>query len=291
MLGSVGGPKHSTSICGMDVTFNSIVVLQSLREEDRQTGREMQSVINTALLSKGQDGFAQLYNLTSKNELVFMLLSMKQQAIDDGLKPLIHFEIHGDENGFEMSNRDLVSWFDIKEIIRDINIATRNNLFISLATCYGGYFLQIFDINKPCPFFGYIGMKEIAYELDLEFSFTAFFQTLLTGGTFLEAIAAMKREVPSNAHNLSYINCNQFYNWIIQENAKMMADEAYKRRWLNLMYLDAKARFPHLKDETIYLTLNNGLNNGIYDKYFAECKKIFFHETLNHPSTTLTVRR
>jgi len=260
--------------------FNCIVILQSLGDGDRKTGDEIRAIINTALISKGQDQYAQLYNLQSKTDLILMLLSMKKQAKEEGLKPFIHFEIHGSEQGFDMVNGDKVYWTDIKELVREINIATGNNLFVSLATCYGAYFLRMYDYCDPCPFFGYIGMNEQAGELDLEFSYTTFFQTVLSGADIVEGIKAMKREVPSIADKLSYINCFQFYSWMLKENAKMMGDDTAKRNWINKLFVEVKTHYPQLNSEKVYEFISQRINEGAYDNHFANCQKVFLHNQL-----------
>ena len=84
------------------------------------------------------------------------------------------------------------SHFIKKEALRNLNIKSKNNLFISLATCYGGHLLKIYKPWETCPFFGYIGPSELVYNLDLEASYSAFFETLLTENDFSKAIEKLQ---------------------------------------------------------------------------------------------------
>jgi hypothetical protein len=257
------------------ININSVIIIQSLQHDERKTGDEIVRVVNYGCLRRGYDKFGYLQDIHIKEEFIGFLVNVKEQ-VSDGLRPIIHFEIHGCQEGFILSSGELVKWEEIADIVRDINIETANNLFVSLATCFGSYFLSIFDFTRPCPFYGYIGPVTEIGELHLEYSFSAFYEKLFDG-TIEDAIVSLQKSVPETARLFVFINCYQYYDRLYARHKEIMSDTIQRQQRIDRTI---KKYFPFT---TLTLTdfkalIENNSSPNIIDEQFAKWKKIFLHQ-------------
>lgn len=88
--------------------------------------------------------------------------------------------MHGDgnKNGLRLASGDLVSWEELYADLVRINVAIKNELFITMAVCYGNYLLCTAQINRPTAFRGMIGSFEEIYEYDLVIRYEEFYKEL-----------------------------------------------------------------------------------------------------------------
>jgi len=113
--------------------------------------------------------------------------------------PYLHIECHGSPNGLTFANKEKMDWDEFGNLLTEINIASRNNLFVSMAACYGGYLtLQgIKYLSKPtdqrAPVCGFIGpQSEISYDL-IERGFNKYFDCLLETFDFSQALKLLNK--------------------------------------------------------------------------------------------------
>lgn len=260
-----------------DVYFNRIFILQSLPSDERRTGDEIELKIKY-LSYRGAPISVELSDIFTPDDL-FQTLDKIKGLVSTGILPFIHFEIHGSKQGLVLSNNELVEWHKLKGILLDLNKKTKNNLFISLATCHGGHLLKIYKPWEPCPFYGYIGPTEEVYNLDLEASFSSFFETLLTENNFARAIEQLQLTVDGNSSKYAFLNCYGYFDRLI----KLYKEENNNPRIRNDRVKDIikkyKIRYPgrrltnkEIKREADRLVLTNA-----EDEEFERMRKIFLH--------------
>lgn len=148
----------------------------------------------------------ELINVDSEQHFFEILEEIHHVASTRPIVPYIHFELHGCKEGFELSG-NVVQWESLKGPLVKINKITKNNLFISVASCYGAYLFRILSLREPCPFFGYIGPEDTIFPMELEINFTAFFETLLQEESFDKAIGSLNS-------TLSQMNSDQKYSFL-----------------------------------------------------------------------------
>jgi len=125
--------------------FNCAIVIQSLPENERQTGKELYNDIikrscdRIGLLSR-------LFDVSSRSDIYSCFKAILEASGSKKFFPLIHFEMHGNKMGFQMKSGEMISWSEIGDLCRAINIAIQNQLIVSLATCHGAHFIKGIDI-------------------------------------------------------------------------------------------------------------------------------------------------
>jgi hypothetical protein len=65
---------------------------------------------------------------------------------------MLHIECHGDADGIQLTDGSLMPWSRLKPLLVNINLASRMNLFLVMACCYGGYFAAECRYSEPVPF-------------------------------------------------------------------------------------------------------------------------------------------
>lgn len=133
-----------------NIYFNLIIVIQSLNE--RATGLELYDDILKRFTWKDPSLQAEIHNVHSREELMDLLGELENRCKSRSTFPLIHFETHGTKDGILLTSGEEVQWKEIGAALGRINSYTGNNLFISVAACYGGYIQFLVDVSKPCPF-------------------------------------------------------------------------------------------------------------------------------------------
>ncbi len=111
------------------------------------------------------------------------------------IKPIIHIEAHGSSEGLTMESGEMVSWTDVTYLIREINILTKNNLMLVLASCYGISIDAQLNILLRAPFWVAVApLREVGSSV-IEVGFTDFYEKITNKETdnFEEAILALNQ--------------------------------------------------------------------------------------------------
>ena len=167
--------------------INGVCVLESLRPGDKKTGTELARWLKLRGLQLGIH--VEHIPLTSKKSLVKHLNAIANNA-KAGLVPVLHFELHGSEQGVKVG-QDMVSWESLLNLLRIVNAACGHNLLVSFAACKAFYIYPEIDIQKPAPFFGVVGCLNTVSTANVEVGFQAFFEELFASYEVHSALAAL----------------------------------------------------------------------------------------------------
>lgn len=191
-----------------------IVVIESLGENDRKTGKELyDDVIRRNIDYKQQKALKmshKLFEAPTKQDFINILTEITQvsDSFSDGI--LIHLETHGASNktGLILADGQLISWSELTDIFREINIATNNNLYVTMATCLGRYMYKAAPTTQKAPYSGYISAsKEVSPNEILE-NFSLLFETLIESGNLIYSYQVMEKQ----GSNFYYKDCEATFN-------------------------------------------------------------------------------
>jgi hypothetical protein len=174
--------------------FYRIHILQSLREGDMNTGlhlfRSLQSRSDT-------EGHVEFTRIAGTAELLGALSSIRHNLQETGQIPLIHLEVHGKREGFELSSGDFLDWSQLKEILTEINVDCKSNLFIAVSACQGENLVRMVRLTDPAPFWGCLGPREESVQAGaLLDTFTTFYANLLDVSDVRQALEACGGGLP-----------------------------------------------------------------------------------------------
>lgn len=92
-----------------EITKYTIVIIQSLKDDDLKTGEMLYNKLSATLPMKYSDTSVKFYNVKEKQELV-MAFHKIYNEIEDGELVTLQIETHGCEEGIELTSAELVTW-------------------------------------------------------------------------------------------------------------------------------------------------------------------------------------
>ncbi len=211
------------------IYFSKIIVIQSLSEDERQTGTELHDDIISRRAWFDSSLTTKLFDVSTASDLETLLNTIILETSNNEYLPFIHFETHGSKDGIALKSGEIFPFSKLIICLREINLKSDNNLFISIGACWGGYIQFQTDISKPCPFRGFIGPMNLLFPSDIVVSFTAFFDELLLTNDFDKAINRL------NLHNLAEIEFHHFaseafYDIVLSNHRKQIEQDPLIRR-------------------------------------------------------------
>ncbi|MGL1959282.1 MAG: hypothetical protein OCD00_18465 [Colwellia sp.] len=173
-------------------TFHKISIVESLGDE-KKTGRLLADDLAILEIKYGRSIPIEFVEISHKQDLISHLEDLIKDAQSSGLTPLLHIETHGsdDKSGLILSSGDYVSWAELEPLFRKLNIATKCNLMVVMAACFGAYANTTISILDRAPFWGVIGPVDGIYPEHLLRSLTRFYTSLYSGENSKKLLASL----------------------------------------------------------------------------------------------------
>lgn len=212
--------------------FNKIYVIESLRNGDAKTGQQLfNDTIKRRQEQKGLNNSFELITPTTKEEFFTALEHIKNEVIYKLVNPIIHLELHGSKDGLQLNNGEIITWNELQFRLIELNGISVCNLFVTLATCYGGYIYTVIRPNLRTPFWGFVGPFETVYEDEVLLNFTAFYDEFLQSLDFNAAVNALNNANPNNKSKFRFQNTEYVFNVAYQNyEAKYLTPEIVEQR-------------------------------------------------------------
>lgn len=200
--------------------FNQIIIIESLNPNERKTGKELYNDIVSRIPYKIQILKTAFHHVGSKEEFLHVFTELDRSTANNDC-PFLHFEIHGSKEGFYLHSGALITWTEVTHELRKLNIKTRNNLMVSLATCYGAWIYSSILPSQRAPFWGFIGQWDKILNSDSLVSFTQFFEYVMNCKD-IQQIDLLKAVTALNAFNtgspFSLIVAEEVFNRVLDEH-------------------------------------------------------------------------
>lgn len=250
-----------------ELDFNTVVVIESLRSDEVKTGKNLyEDIIKRRCDLKKINCY--FFEAKDFKSFVASLGTIVLMCESDILYPFLHFEIHGNKQGLELMDGTVIPWETLQDFCREINVLTNNQLIVSLATCSGAYFSSNIDLNKPSPFWGFVGPESSITSDNLVDDFTNFFDTLLTTFNINFAIESLH----SNFSKYVYYSAQELFEKYIEANIQVYSKED-KRDKLKFL-LDNGS---NLNKEEFKKNIDLRINSFDRIKFMSELKNKFLH--------------
>jgi len=167
-----------------------IVVIQSLRPGDLPTGRLLHGEIESAAKPYGNRLQVHYKTVRSADELEFLLNELEAYVTLTGRAPCLHIDCHGDANGIQLTDGSYMPWSRLKPLLANINLASKMNLLLVLACCFGGFFAAECRYLEPVPFAYIVGPGKKIFENQLYALTGGFYSELFRSWDVTKALTA-----------------------------------------------------------------------------------------------------
>lgn len=218
-------------------SFNKVYVIESLFSTETKTGENLYNDLLRWKAAKPDILESELIQVNNRMEFFNCIEEIKSQIINDNKFPFIHLEIHGSSNkdGLVLNSRQLITWLELANRFREINILTKHNLVVSLATCYGAYIYSETRLVDKAPFWGFVAPWDEVDSVDIEGSFNSFFDTLLTTFDFNESIKKLN-ESNTLPYRYHFYNAEEVFDRVYDKyEIESYSQENYQKRVFELM--------------------------------------------------------
>lgn len=126
----------------------------------------------------------------------FQLLEGIFYEIDKGLRPIIHFDMHGSqERGLEIGKTgEFIDWESVIDSLRILNIKLNNELVVLMTACHGLHAILPISFEKVAPFLCLIAPEQEIKIGHIEDRVPEFYRELFSSGSLAHACQKLGNE-------------------------------------------------------------------------------------------------
>lgn len=194
-----------------------IYIIESPRDTDLLDGRTEGRALVSALELADIQCYYSL--VTTANSLEIALNQRLFQAIAETDKfPILHFSMHGDNRGIELTNENFVQWHQLFRFIAPIQKFLGEfslDLLVCMSSCYGSFAREMATVKKGnIPFKYLVGNSDSVPWNDAAVAYITFYHLLFKGLNNLDECRKVMMEASGNnlfeLHDGEQINLNWF---------------------------------------------------------------------------------
>lgn len=229
--------------------FNRIYIIESLPVNEKQTGTELYKDLIRWKVQKYPELKSDIFHPDDKKDWVRMIDKIRNECAVGSVVPVLHFEMHGNSNlnGLVLKSGESVDWEELYHELVEINILTKNNLFITMAVCHGAYFKIAMHIDRPVPFYGLIGSFEEIYLCDFPIRYNDFYEEFLSSLNLNVAYKKLIEANPSMSTEYRFISAEETFQRVYKDYINNnCTEEALKERALQNMPL---SKYPSRREK------------------------------------------
>lgn len=152
-----------------------LVILESIRSEEKQTGYELHASTVTYKKFAEENLNSSYHDVADRQELLSLLEKLVDIAVHENHFFILHFEVHGYDGGFQLKNGDQIEWRELLPLFQKLNVHYADMLMIILAVCKGASLLQFLDPTERSPFRALVSSARKMVEPDIVNGFEAFY--------------------------------------------------------------------------------------------------------------------
>jgi hypothetical protein len=174
-------------------------IIESLPEGHLRTGNAIREHLEDIFNAKGMDVPVTYRVVSTTAEFMGCLDELLQLSRTSPQGVMLDIETHGldDFSGLQLRDGSNVSWGDLKPILQAINMATRFNLFLVMAACFGAFFGQTARLEEVSVVSAYVGPTETVATGALLDGHKTLFSALFEGLDISDALTAIRQQWPA----------------------------------------------------------------------------------------------
>jgi hypothetical protein len=111
-----------------------------------------------------------------------------------GFIPLLHISAHGDREGIQLSDGEVIQWQSLREHLRPVNQAVGGSLIVCMSSCEGymGVRMAMFPEDTDLPYYALIGCGSKPTWAETAVAFATLYHQLNRGEHISVAVDAMR---------------------------------------------------------------------------------------------------
>ncbi|MDD3999048.1 MAG: hypothetical protein PHR98_03035 [Candidatus Shapirobacteria bacterium] len=114
------------------------------------------------------------------------------------ISPIIHISAHGFKGGIQLTNKEIVSWNDLRKFLIPVNKVLGGGLLLSMSTCNGSSGCIMAMKDEEFPFFGVVGNQQTPTWSETNIAYATFYHLFSKGYEIDDAVRAMNTASGNN---------------------------------------------------------------------------------------------
>jgi hypothetical protein len=178
--------------------MSSLHIIESVGETDGEPGH----VLRDRLLAKGTlfSGLPiHVHSVFGAQDLQLVSNQIFDGEASKGLAPVLHFEVHGNEEEFCLRDDTRIPWSEFGNELARFNVATRFNLLVVFSCCHGFQQIKAIDAFRICPITALVGCVGTISTPELLDGFELFYCALVSERNITNAVEKMQAGLKSGS--------------------------------------------------------------------------------------------
>ena len=174
----------------VDYGADTVEIIDSIPPGEAQTARRLHDHIRDLQYDSAvMQGRVTRHSVSNGADLNELLSRLAYEAERGDSWPLVHIESHGDHDGLQLANGDLIRWADLQPRFLRLNKTTRNHLFVVMAACWGFHSIKaMLDVTDHAVSLRLLaGPAQETSSGKIEDAMMGFYNSLLRAGDIVSA--------------------------------------------------------------------------------------------------------
>lgn len=178
----------------IEFNVNTVYLITSAKAGEEGTTRRLVEGLTDASNNGGSFNFS--HGRIYGGDGYFQLLEDIWYDIDNGLRPIIHFDMHGSQDrGLELGhNGEFIDWQSVVDSLRILNAKLENELVVIITACHGLRAILPISFEKTAPFLCLIAPEGEVTVGDIEDKIPKFYQELFSSNSLALAHQKLGKE-------------------------------------------------------------------------------------------------
>lgn len=168
-----------------------VFVIESPSADDLMDGRTEGRSLCAALQLAD---VPQAYCLVANKEMLVKSLevNLRREAARHNKVPMLHFSMHGSSDGVWLTSGEIVTWEDLRHLLRNVLVATGGTLLVTMSSCFGtaGCRMAMHDDSEPT-FWALVGHTDQPTWADAAVAYITFYHLLFKERNIRDCVDAM----------------------------------------------------------------------------------------------------
>ena len=174
--------------------FNKVVFLESLNSNEFRTGKSLAEDLEYIKIKNDLHIPIEYRDIPNSSKFFEYLKNITEEAENKSIFPVVQIDAHGSNNppGLVMRSGELIEWLDLEEYLRKLNIASRGNLLLVTASCFGQFANISVAVVNRAPFWAVVGPMAAVKVHDIQSTLMRFYSSLLAQSAPHEIAESLK---------------------------------------------------------------------------------------------------
>lgn len=201
------------------LNVNTLYLITSPRSGEEGFARRIIESVNDVLNEVGGGELQYLFKHGIVNNQDDFISALDRISLDiiGGMKPMIHFDMHGSqEKGLEVGpTGEFIDWQKVYTCLRILNEQLNNELVVVITACNGLHLIKSISVEKAAPFLCLIAPDEEISFGHIEVKVPLFYREFFVSGSLHNACKKLGKEFTyfSSATLLFYLMIEYFKSY------------------------------------------------------------------------------